>query len=148
MEAMIIAGVGLGVASAYGQVQAGKAAQRAYRMQAKQAELEGRQKALDYKDKGNQVLTQIRKALATTNARAAAGNIDPFSGTPKTIADMSLEVGFQDVMMAREGAQLAELGGIMQAGQLEMAGQQAKLQGYLGAVGTLAQTAGTAASIK
>lgn len=136
-----IAAAALSGVSALAQIKAGKQAQLAYKQQAERAKLEGRQKALEYRAKGVDSLRQISKNIASVNARAAAGGIDPFSGTPQTVKAVSTEAGFTDALVLRENAQLVELGGVMQAGEYEMAGRQARLQSYIGAATTLASGA-------
>lgn len=127
----------LSAVSAVAQIKAGQAAARAYRQQAERAKLEGRQKALEYKRKGVQVLQNIRATLSATNARAAAGNMDPFSGTALSLRGFALQAGTEDFYLTRENALLAETNGIMQAGEYQRAASQAKRQGFIAAIGTV-----------
>lgn len=135
--ALAVAGSAL---SAVGQIQAGKAQAKAYRAQAKQAELQGKQKALEYKQRGVQTLQRLRENVSSTRARAAASGLDPYSGTPASFERYALRVGTEEFQATRESAVLAADAGVQQAAQYSAAASQARRQGYIGALGTAAQT--------
>lgn len=130
-------GMALSAVSAVAQIKAGQAAARAYRQQAERAKLEGRQQALEYKRKGVQVLRNIRATAATINARAAAGNTDPFSGSALSVRGFAMKAGTEDFYATRENALFAETNGILQAGEYNRAASQAKRQGFIAAIGTI-----------
>ena len=101
--ASLVATVGVGslisgataIFSALNQMQAGRAAQAQFQAQAQMAEIQGRserlrarQEAVQYKEAGTQHLVNVRRNLATINARAAAGSLDPFTGSIGTLMDV------------------------------------------------------------
>ena len=67
--------------SAFGQMQAGRAAAKGFGQQAAMAELQGRAEALKYRQQGVATMDRVLRTRATINARAGAGAIDPFSGS-------------------------------------------------------------------
>ena len=79
--ALIAASVG---ASAYFTVESGKTQKKIYD---RQSQIEKRQAsfdALQYKQQGVDALKQLNRVLAANTARAAAGNLDPFSSYDST----------------------------------------------------------------
>jgi hypothetical protein len=138
---MTIAAVGLGLSavSAFGQLQAGKIQQRAYEIQARQARLRSDAEMVQEKQRGNEVLRGIGRTLATINARAAAGSIDPYSGTPEALRVFATSEGMEDFRISQENAQLIEQAGILQEIELKQAGSFAAYQGRMGALTTLGQ---------
>lgn len=140
-------GLALSAASAVGQIQAGRARARAYETQAKAAELQGRRQALKYQQDGIQVLRNTRQNISTVTARAAAGGIAPYSGTPRSLQLYAQSTGTEEFYLTRENAQLAEVTGDINRQQFESAASQARRQGFMNAVGTLGQAAFTVGSI-
>jgi len=148
MEAALAVAVGAQVVGAYGTYQSGKMQDQMYQMRARQALLRSDQEALREKEKGNQVLQKIVATMAAINARAGAGAIDPYSGTPQVLRDFALSEGMRDFTITRENASLIENAGILQAIDNRQAGAMARYQGRIGAIAQLGQAAFTAYSIK
>ena len=160
--ASLIATVGVGtlisgataIFSALNQMQASRAAQAQFQAQAQMAEIQGRseslrarQEAVQYKEAGTQHLVNVRRNLATINARAAAGSLDPFTGSIGTLMDVNLAQGYQDyatqvdnALIAAENARIAEAGGRFQARIYRAAGRTAAQGGMFQAASGLGTT--------
>lgn len=131
---------GLSVASAFAQIKQGQDAKKAYYAQARYKELEGRVEAVKAKEQGIKALEATRRALASVNASAVAGGLEPNIGTPVDIATFNvIRPGTGDFFTARDNASLAISSANAQAEDLRFAGRQAKKQGYLSALGSIAQ---------
>jgi len=147
-----VALVAASLLSAAGQIRAGQAAQAQYNAQAQMAAIQGkadalraRQEAIAYKDAGTQHLLEMRRNLATINARAAQGSLDPFSGSTGSLIDANISQGYQDyatqvdnALLAQENARIAEAGGRYQANIYRQAGRTAATTGMFNAAGSLA----------
>ena len=123
--ALIAASVG---ASAYFTVESGKTQKKIYD---RQAQIEKRQAsfdALQYKQQGVDALKQLNRVLAANTARAAAGNLDPFSSYDSTniIANNNLREAVNDFTIARDNASLALKVGRFQAESNRFSGKIAK----------------------
>ena len=137
---MTMAAIGLigSAVSAYGQYQQGKYQQAAYNLQAQQAELQGRQKALNYSKQAVQVLERQRKVASSLVARGAAAGVDPFTGSAMTVDRYNAFKAGQDYNLGLENADMAIAGGLAQGASLRAAGAQAKRNATIGAFATLA----------
>lgn len=143
VASLVLAGV-----SAFAQIKAGQAQKKAYYSQARFKELEGRIEAVKAKEQGIKALEDTRRALASVNATAFAGGLEPTIGTPNTFAiNNVIKPGTQDFFTARDNAFLAISSSQAQAEDLRFAGRQAKQQGYISAIGTLASAGMTYASL-
>lgn len=136
-----VAALGLSAVGAYGQYQAGQIQQRAYEIKARQARLRSDAEMVQEKQRGNEVLRGIGRTLASINARAAAGSIDPYSGTPEALRVFATSEGMEDFRISQENAQLIEQAGILQEIEYKQAGSYAASQGRMAALTTLAQGA-------
>ena len=148
---MEAASIGLKVFGAFQQIQQGRAQQAMYNkqaeqalMQAKQKALQNRTEALNHKRTGIEVLKKMAQNLSTINARAAAGSIDPFSGSVDNLAMANTGKGAIDFYTSTENqalleaqAKINEAGGTIQSAQLILAGNMAKRQGYINAAMTI-----------
>jgi len=137
-----------GLAGASASLSAGKASQRAYQLQAKQAALNTRldvlrtrTELLNHKRQGIAILEKTASDIATLNARAAAGAINPFSGSILNTAELirgrgvrDFDVTVQNRRMLELEAQLLETGGALQQQEYELAGRNARHQGYVNAL--------------
>jgi len=115
------------------------------RLQARQQALQGRSNAIKYVNEGARHLKQTRINLATINARGAAGNLNPFTGSLFALSQENLSEGLLDYDAAVTNAQIArETGNLQaattrfQANQYASAARRAKTGGYLSALGTAA----------
>lgn len=132
------------VLSAKAQMDAAKQRKRQYEAQAAAARLKGRRDALAYRQKAVEKLRQTRETMASITARSAAGTMDPFSGTSLSLTNYVAGVGYDDLNVLRENAEMSINAGIIQQQQYLTAGDEAMRQGRLGAMATLAVGFGTA----
>jgi len=109
----------------------GKQQAIAYRIQAMQASLKGRQEALNYNRRAFDTLERNRRLNASLNARAAAGGIDPFSGSPLTLADANNIAAYEEATIDRDNAEMAIYGGLAQSQSLQAAAATSQTFGYL-----------------
>ena len=123
---------------AYGQYEQGKMQATSYRLQATQAELQGRQNALNYSRQGLQVLRRQEQLAATVRARASAGGVDAFTGSPLTIQQVDMMKAQEESQIAQENAQGAIYGSLAQSQSFHAAAGAARFAGNLGALTTIA----------
>lgn len=133
---MMYVAVAMMAMQAIGQVKQGKQEQKLYEAQAQQARDTSRVEAVKFEQQGNSILRRSLEAQAAARARAAAGGVDPFSGSAQFIQDLSAAEGMADFDLSRDNAKLAALGGIQQSGMLENAGRSARQRGLLAGIGT------------
>lgn len=131
----------MGAVSAMGQISAGRAQRDQYRRQAKLAELRGRTEALAYKDKGNEILSNLNNTLAAIIARSAAGGVDPTSGSAAVLASASTADGITEANIAADNAILAVNQASEQAEIYRLAGDTAYKSALVQAVGTIGGSA-------
>ena len=155
MEAVVI---GATIAGGIGQMNMAKAQADMYRMQAKQAEMQAkaqmlqtRAETLNHKRQGIEVLKKVASNLAAINARAAAGSVDPFSGSVQNLAMFNLGKGVQDFYTTRENqemsmaqGQIIEAAGAIQSAQYIGAANQAKAQGQIAMLSSFASAGSSA----
>ena len=108
-------------------------------IQAKQAELQGRQNALNYSKQAFMSLQKQRKTAATIFASAAAGGVDPFSGSPMTLDQWNAFQAGEEYNLGLENADMAIAGGLAQSQALQAAGDHAMKMAYLNAAASVAQ---------
>jgi len=149
MAELAIASAIIGAVSTIAQ---GNAQSKMLKSQALDAEFRGkseslayRQRALGFKQEGNRVLDRMLRTASTINARGAAANLDPFSGSIGALQTTSLADGAFDFWVARESADyetdnatLAIEGSKYNAANLRQAASTAKQMSYLKAAGQLA----------
>jgi len=140
-EALLIAGIAASGASAFGQMQAGKAQAAALAAQATMAQMQARSAALKYRQQGVEVLDKIVRTQATINARAAAGGINPFSGSAGALQTYALAQGGREYMTAQDNAIITLRGGELQAGLYAGQAKSAYQSGIFAAIGTLGKAA-------
>jgi len=140
--------MGIAAISGMASLKGAQAQAAGLQAQATQARLQGKQEALKYKQQGVAVLDNILQTMASVNARAGAGNIDPRSGSAKALREYAQAKGADEFYMSREGQimvmrqselQALEYGkqakAIMQAAKIQavaniaMAGYQGSLLG-------------------
>lgn len=138
---MQIIAIAAAVASAVGSYQQGVAAKSQYNLQAKQATVEGERRAVQYQQRSNDILRRLRGTNAALAARASAGGIDPFSGSPDIVRAANETTAGREYSIMLADADAAMRGGKLQAELYRSAGEQAYQQGIFSAVAKL----GTAA---
>ena len=147
------AGVGLALAafSAFAQVRKGQAQQAAFEGQARGLEVQAqftrfnaKQESLKHKAQAVAELEKTLVNLASINAAAGAGNVDPFSGNPFGLKVRALDVGGSNYAQADNNRAITVLLGnqqadmqLFQASRARAAGKAAKQQGVMGALFTL-----------
>ena len=122
MEVIAIASAVIG---AIGEMEAGAAQQRQYNLQAQQTEVESQRKAIQYQQRSNDVLRRRLQANAAIAARAYAGGIDPFSGSPDIIRAANDTASGREYARLLEDADAALRGGMFQAELYREAGETA-----------------------
>ena len=139
---------GISAVTAVMAIKQGQDAKKAYYSQARYKELEGRIEAVKAKEQGIKALENTRRALASVNASARAGGLEPTIGTPVDIGTFNVvKPGTSDFFRARDNASLAISSANAQAEDLRFAGREAKKAGYLNALGTIGSSFANMASI-
>jgi hypothetical protein len=144
--APFIALAGAGI-SAYGQMQAGKAQARGLAQQAALAQVQAKGEALKYRQQGVETLKNIVRTNSTLNARAAAGGIDPFSGSAAGLAQFTQSEGAMEYFVTEDNQIIAREGGAIQARLYMDQAKQAKRGAMFAAAGTLLSAAGSFSKI-
>ena len=109
------------------------------RLQAQQAELQGRQNALNYNRQANQVLARQQQLAGMARARAAAGGVDPLTGSPMTIQQIDAMKANQEFGIAKENAQMAIYGSLAESQSLQSAADFTQTMGYVNAAAKFGQ---------
>lgn len=135
-------GAALSAVSAISSYQQGREQQRQYQLQAQMATVEGERKQIQYQQRANDVLRRRNQINAALAAKAAAGGVNPFSGSPDIVRAASDTAAGRDYTMLLADADAALRGGMLQAEIYESAGQMAKRRGTFDAFSKLA-TAGS-----
>jgi hypothetical protein len=118
-------------ANALNAIHQGNIARGQYAAQAAQAGLQGRAQALRYAQQGNAVLNRSLEAQAMARARAAAGGIDPFSGSAQFVQELSSRDAASDLGLLGDNAEMARLAAATQEGIYRQAGREARRAGLL-----------------
>jgi hypothetical protein len=105
-----------------------------YRLQGSQAELQGRQNALNYNRQAYQLLERQQRLAGTVRARAVAGGVDPLSGSPMTVEQSNAYRAGNEIQILNENAQLAQSGGLAISQAFNSAASSAQDFGLLSAV--------------
>ena len=126
--------------SAVGAIAAGESQRQTAYAQARQAELQAKSDALRYKQQGIAVLEKTLATAATIRARAAAGSVDPFGGSALALTQYAFGKGVEEKIMTEDNAQIALLGGQINASEMRRQGDAAAQAGYVKAFGTLLST--------
>ena len=127
---------------AVSQVQQGRYQASQYEAQGSQARLQGRAQATRYEQQANAVMRRSLEAQALARARAAAGGLDPFSGSARFVQDLSARDAAADVGILSDNASLARMGGDTQAQMYSSAARQSRTTGLLAGATTAATGAG------
>jgi len=135
------------IISAVGSFRQGQASQDNYNAQAQQAQVQARERSLEYQRRANKSLDESIVNMARINARAGSANLDPFSGSIGRLSSFALDQGYADYNTYNRSSDITTASGQYQAGILRQAGQTAKRTGIYEAVGTLGNTAMQFASV-
>lgn len=138
MEFAVIAAAGL---QAVSSIKQGQYQKSMYDLQAKQAELQGRQNALNYSNQALNVLETQRRMASSLIARSAVGGIDPFSGSPMSVDQWNAFKAGEEYNLGLENADMAIAGGLAQSQSLKAAGKQAMQSAYMNAAISIASGA-------
>jgi len=115
--------------SAVSSVAQGAAQADYYRLQGAQAELQGRQNALNYNRQAYQLLERQQRLAGTIRARAVAGGVDPLSGSPMTVEQANAYRAGNEMQILNENAQLALSGGLAISQSFQSAASSAETYG-------------------
>jgi len=121
------------IVSVVSSISSAQAQSQQMRIQASQAELEGRQNALNYNKQAYAVLQRQQLLASTARARAAAGGVDPLTGSPMTIQQVDAMRAGEEFQIGKENAQMAIYGGQAQSQSLREAASATMTTGLLGA---------------
>ena len=144
MEYVAMAGIAV---SAYGQYQSGKFQRDMYNEQAKQAEMQAKQKSIEYEQQAVNVLNDTLRSVASINASAGSANLDPFSGSIANLTTYALASGYSDFTTLSRSQQINQDMGSYQAGIYRASGKMAYQTGIYNAIGTLSMGAMQSQSI-
>ena len=124
--------------SAVSSIQAGNAKGRMYHLQAEQASLEGKQRALQNEQQANMILVKLNETNAAARARGSAGGVQAFEGSAGLIQDVNMRRAGKEFDIALTSAAGAERMGEVQKSMYASAANQAEKQGYFNAAIALA----------
>jgi hypothetical protein len=120
--------------SAISSIQQGAAQGDYYRLQGAQAELQGRQNALNYNRQAYQLLERQQRLAGTVRARAVAGGVDPLSGSPMTVEQANAYRAGNEIQILNENAQLAMSGGLAISQSFNAAASSAEEYGLMSGI--------------
>jgi hypothetical protein len=103
-------------------------------LQAQQAELQGRQGALNYNKQAVAVLDRQNQLNAMVRARAAAGGVNPDTGSPMTLQEVNAAKAGEEFGLAKSNAELSLYGGLAQSQSLQAASDFAQTSGLTSAI--------------
>jgi hypothetical protein len=142
---MQIAGSAL---SAVSSVASSQQQADAYRLQASQAELQGRQGALNYNRQAFQLFERQQRLAGTIRARAVAGGVDPLTGSPLSVEQSNAYRAGNEMQILSENAGLALSGGLAVSQSLREAANTTENIGLLKGAGMAALGYGTYGTTK
>tara|TARA_R100001591_G_scaffold21728_2_gene31229 strand:- start:1890 stop:2411 length:522 start_codon:yes stop_codon:yes gene_type:complete len=105
-----------------------------YEAQARQAELEAKIKRVEAKENANLALRRLNETISSNIARAAAGSVNPFTGSPSFLNQVSTLYGMTDFITSQESGILGEATSIAEASMLRDAGRTSQGLGYISAL--------------
>jgi len=125
--------IGLAAVKGIMTMQAARSQAQGLAAQATMARMQAKQEALKYKQQGVQVLDNILRTQAAITARAGAGGIDPFSGSPDKLGRYALARGVQELYIVQDNEVIAIQGGELQAREYMREARATMQTGLLGA---------------
>ena len=129
-----IIAVASALGKAYATLYSAAATKASLDAQADLSNLQFKEKRIEYKEKGVEVLKETNKALGTIVARGAAGGALTNEGSILTSQIVSLREGAEDYSIAAINQELTQNLGIIQFNNFKIAGKQAMKMGYLNAI--------------
>ena len=145
MEVMALATSAM---SAMAQLTAGEKAKEAYEERAKNEKLRARVEAVNARKRGVQVLKETNRNLASIVAGSPKQGLALRSGTVQDRGVFLVQrPASEDFSTTAFNASMSLLTGQMRADDLSRAGDQARLQGQIGALSTMSMAFATAGSI-
>jgi hypothetical protein len=108
---------GLTALTMYSQLKSAQASAKGLMMQGAMAQVQARSEALKYKQQGVAVLENINAHQAAINSRAGAGNIDPSSGSARTLSILAERKGALEFYNTADGGTIQLAMGDVQAHQ-------------------------------
>lgn len=138
MQAVAIAAT---IASAIGSYQQGVSEKSRYNLQAKIATVEGERKAVQYQQRSNDILRRLKSTNSSLAARAYAGGVDPFSGSPDIVRAANETSAGREYSILLADSAAALRGGEIQSQIYQQAGKTAYQQGIFNAAAKLGMAA-------
>lgn len=135
-------GNALSLFGALGSISGGNQQASAYKLQARQEELNARLETVKAEDTANALRRNLLANIGTANATFAARGIGLGSGTPEQAKIVGANNASRNIESARFGGEIASLDRQVQAGQYRSAGRAARTQGYFNAARGLAGSSG------
>tara|TARA_B100002051_G_C16561684_1_gene547879 strand:- start:164 stop:646 length:483 start_codon:yes stop_codon:yes gene_type:complete len=140
--------IAMSAMSAMAQMSAGERAKEAYEERAKNEKLRSRVEAVNARKRGVQVLKETNRNLASIVAGSPKQGLALRSGTVQDRGVFLVQrPASEDFSTTAFNASMSLLTGQMRADDLSRAGDQARLQGQLGALSTMSMAFATAGSI-
>ena len=134
MSFWTVVAVASSVGKAYATLYSAAATKASMDAQADISALQFKERKIEYKEKGVEVLKETNKALGTIVARGAAGGALTNEGSILTSQIVSLREGAEDFSLAALNQELTQNLGIIQFNNYKIAGKQAMKMGYLNAI--------------
>jgi hypothetical protein len=130
------------------QIYQGQVTKRHYRRKADIHALKSKQDQLDYKEQGIEVIESLNEVLQQIQAQTHAGGLKSQQGTPYHQQMVSIRRGGEDYNAAGLNEILQQQLGLIQGKNLEAAGEEAEIGGYVSAAATVGEAAASYALIK
>jgi len=127
----------LTAASAFGQIQAGRAASAESKFTARQYELSARAEELKGREQADKIRRSLQATLAAQNAAFSARGIALGSGTPVALGNVSKTEASRDIENAQFGANVSAAADRGNAAQSRINARTLAMKGYTSAAGTL-----------
>ena len=131
----------LTAATMYSQLKSAQASAKGLMTQGAMAKVQARSEMLKFKQQGVAVLENINAHQAAINNRAGAGNIDPTSGSARTLSILAERKGALEFYNTADGGSIQLAMGDVQAHQYASAAKATMAAGRMQALATATQFA-------
>lgn len=121
-------------------IQAGREQKAAAEAQAEFQAMQSEQEAAKFRQQALDVMRSLEATNASIRARAAAGGIEPLTGSALALQRFNEADAVRDTYILRENEAIVLAGGSAQAAQYKAQGTYAQLGSYAQAAGTAART--------